>query len=121
MPTIKIIAGAGLANSRVYLDGRQLTDVVSYGVSADVDNVVQAKVEMLVSEELNLELADAAVEITFKVPEGWQVVEESRPDGSRVFRGEPGPPVDCKPQPPAGAVSALAGGPCGDSTTEALA
>jgi len=71
----------------IKVDGRELPDVRSLRLNFTLDDVVTAVAVLLVSEGFHYE-AGADVHVTLEVQPGCHLVEETREDGSKVYRAE---------------------------------
>ena len=86
---VRIEAKAGVANTCVWFDDRELTDVVEASIEAKVDSLAVVRVTQIVHDGFEIVADDQRVVVNVLVDDRFDLVVSQNPDGTRTFRAVP--------------------------------
>lgn len=70
---------------RIFVDDKELEEVTDIQVAIPLDDVPRVQVELNIGPGFEFTAADARVNVHAVVLPGYQLIEEARPDGVKVY------------------------------------
>jgi len=89
MPKITVKSPPGAAQTRLWLDDVEVQDIRSLSLHFEVADVVTAKVEVLATDALHIDVTDGRVFVEVVAMPGYVVSADfQQPDGRVIYRAE---------------------------------